>query len=316
VQQLNKERMLSSDTTGKTPEEKFPLGLAMVSGRDALDFIHRVSTNDVNNLTEGQGITTIFTTDKGKIIDVVDLYRFNEVVYLLYSNGAYDAINQLFQKYVIMDEVELIKEGQRTLRIIKDKEKPEKTVQEIPNGALRFGAPRIFPAGYVLASDDNLEIALSSDIHPINIKDFKSYRIEHGITLYGVEFSDEFNPFECDLLGFISLTKGCYIGQEVIARLDTYGKVKKFLRGLVIDDSMIEADISGIAHKTSRCTLIVDDNEIAHTITSIVFSPTLKKTICLVRLEKKNPEHNTPALLYVENRKYRVTLVDLPLIQE
>jgi folate-binding Fe-S cluster repair protein YgfZ len=60
VQQLSKERMLSSDTTGKTPEEKFPLGLAIVSGGDALDFIHRMSTNDVNNLTEGQGYNDDF----------------------------------------------------------------------------------------------------------------------------------------------------------------------------------------------------------------------------------------------------------------
>jgi folate-binding protein YgfZ len=59
--------------------------------------------------------------------------------------------------------------------------------------------------------------------------DFESYRIMCGIPAHPSELSLDFNPMEARLINLISFTKGCYIGQEVIARLDTYKKVQKQL---------------------------------------------------------------------------------------
>jgi folate-binding protein YgfZ len=61
---------------------------------------------------------------------------------------------------------------------------------------------------------------------------YDEYRIQHGIPVSPNELSVAYNPLEADLGGLISWTKGCYIGQEVIARLDTYKKVQKMLVGL------------------------------------------------------------------------------------
>jgi folate-binding protein YgfZ len=54
-------------------------------------------------------------------------------------------------------------------------------------------------------------------------------RIQHAVPLYGQEMGDAYNPLEAGLIGSIDFHKGCYIGQEVIARLDTYQKVQKRL---------------------------------------------------------------------------------------
>ena len=57
-------------------------------------------------------------------------------------------------------------------------------------------------------------------------------RVEMGAPAYGKELSEDFNPLEANLLEYISFTKGCYVGQEVVARLKTYNKVQRQLVGL------------------------------------------------------------------------------------
>ena len=68
------------------------------------------------------------------------------------------------------------------------------------------------------------------------------HRIESGVPLRGAELSDAHNPWEARLSGAVDLNKGCYIGQEVIARLEAYDKVKQSLVGLLLPDGASEND--------------------------------------------------------------------------
>ena len=62
-------------------------------------------------------------------------------------------------------------------------------------------------------------------------------RVSFGIPEYGPELGEPFNPLEAGLIGSVDFTKGCYIGQEVVARLDSYKKVQKYLVSLRFVDS-------------------------------------------------------------------------------
>ena len=75
-------------------------------------------------------------------------------------------------------------------------------------------------------------IAASAGARNIGSTALETYRISRGIASRGRELTDAFNPYEAGLRETISFTKGCYIGQEVIARLDTYQKIKRKLIGL------------------------------------------------------------------------------------
>ncbi len=84
--------------------------------------------------------------------------------------------------------------------------------------------------------DDGARIGLQ----PCGIDALEIHRIESGFPVYGRELIEDVNPLEAGLERFVSLTKGCYIGQEVIARLDTYKKLQKRLMGLLLgDDSCV-----------------------------------------------------------------------------
>jgi folate-binding protein YgfZ len=81
---------------------------------------------------------------------------------------------------------------------------------------------------------------------------YESKRIGYGIPAFGKEMTDVTNPLECGLNKYVSFTKGCYIGQEVIARLDTYDKISKHM--VKIDsDNEIRAEGSKILTDGKEC---------------------------------------------------------------
>jgi hypothetical protein len=71
---------------------------------------------------------------------------------------------------------------------------------------------------------------------------YEAYRISKGIPMPGMELTERYNPYDINLRQFISYTKGCYTGQEVIARLDTYGKAHRRLVGLLFSQGSDPVD--------------------------------------------------------------------------
>jgi folate-binding protein YgfZ len=67
-----------------------------------------------------------------------------------------------------------------------------------------------------------------------DLEQLEAYRVEKGIGDWPTEISGEYNPLESGLGDIVSWTKGCYVGQEVIARLDTYKKLQRVLVKLLI----------------------------------------------------------------------------------
>ena len=62
------------------------------------------------------------------------------------------------------------------------------------------------------------------------------FRVGAGAPVFGAELGEEVNPLEAGLWEAVSFTKGCYVGQEVVARLNTYEKVKRYLAKLSFEE--------------------------------------------------------------------------------
>lgn len=77
-----------------------------------------------------------------------------------------------------------------------------------------------------------LEQGKADGIEPAGAEAVDVVRIERGIPVSGKELTEDFNPLEAGLFEHVSFTKGCYVGQEVVTRLNTYNKVSKYLVGL------------------------------------------------------------------------------------
>jgi len=233
------------------------------SGNDVLEFLQRLTTNDVSSLESYHYITTLFTNEKGRLIDRTSLIKIDDDYYLVGSKKNENVLLRWIEKYIITEDVQ--SENYSNKYVILDIIGPQaesyltlicgKDVDGLDNNVLH----RINIEGingfllkkesyneklYWLLSEVENEIPLVNyllnhksvfDLSMIGEEAFNHYRVINKIPAYPNEINDKFNPHEAGLINDISFNKGCYIGQEIIARLKTYDKVQKSLQKVIVN---------------------------------------------------------------------------------
>jgi len=234
------------------------------TGNDRLDLVNRLSTNDVNSLKEFEWEKSILTSDKGRFVDLLTLYNFGDFVFSACSAGNAENVISHLGKYTIMDDFNsedlagthgsILFFGDNTADFANrmfgidinalpgngfyiDKLEGKDSIIAINDDALRGFI-------FIYAKEDETfqfkrifseELKTKYDIREIFDNEFDTIRIENGIPAFGKEMTEQTNPLECNLEKYVSYTKGCYIGQEVIARLDAYDKISKHMIGIISD---------------------------------------------------------------------------------
>ncbi len=226
-----------------------------LGGPDALDFLHRMSTNDLLALKIDQATPTVLITEKGRIIDLVTVVRRQNDLLLLTSLGSASLIQAWLQKYIIMEEIQIddvshefssqLFIGPHAITSVN--EQLNTVVPERPNEIIRAAVDGVersfFRSSYgrmeaVQMIAPGMKSSLPLSLPTLAPEVLNAIRIEEGIPAYPSELNARVNPLECGLRSCISFTKGCYIGQEVIARLDTYKKVQRSLCGFAFDPAL------------------------------------------------------------------------------
>jgi aminomethyltransferase len=162
----------------------------------------------------------------------------------------------------------------------------------------------LLPAdGLTAAWNSLMQAGAPHGIKPIGAQAREALRIEAGIPKAGPELNEEIVPPEANLESkAFSLTKGCYPGQEVVARMDTYGNVRRHLVGLVLKDSTIPP------HKAR---LFSGDREVGW-ISSAVRSPKLGQVIALGFPLRDFSKPGTELTVEVEGKKLDAKVHPLP----
>lgn len=271
-----------------------------VSGKDRASFLHNLTTNEVKKLAPGTGREAFVTTIQGKTLAYVQLHVGPDEILVRTDRGSLDLLLSHFQKYAIFSEVTLddlqtssfeyhiIGDGAFDLFAFEGAAPAEpysiaaaridrvsvRIVRESPTG--RPGATAIGRADDRSAFLKALEQACSTrglDLAPLDPADFEAMRIAAGTPVSGVDVNPDNLPQE---LGrdpsTISFSKGCYLGQETVARLDSMGHVNKIFRGVVFD---------AIDRPPPPGTALQVDDKPAGTITSVAFSPEHGRVIAL-----------------------------------
>lgn len=237
------------------------LGLIELKGKDALDLIHRIGTNSIRDLPKEGVKNTIFTSEKGRIIGVSTLLNFEDYQILVTSRANKHKVMSWIKKYIITDDVEVndanVKYNLLELsgpqadsfatlicgNVVSDIKPDSFKIVHSENLLFflaRLTSERNFNKFWFLSDFDNARklidyMLANKGIFNFNLvgeQVYESYRIEQGIPSAPNELNDQYNPHEAGLTDWIDFNKGCYIGQEVIARLKTYDKVQKNLAGV------------------------------------------------------------------------------------
>lgn len=263
-------------------------GRLLFTGKNALDFLNRMSTNDVLHLQPGQGAGTVFTTPLARIIDRVVVYVRHGDVLMLTSRGNQGRVAQWLRKYIFFNDDVQIKDVSDDLGMLSVYgASASEAVQRIASedvSALplhhwrlaRFAgseitigrADPIGGGGFHLIGDRATMPAWQAALIEagavlIDEATYQVLRVEAGRPEFGHELGDEYIPLEANLWADVSFKKGCYTGQEIIARMESRNKLAKQLQGL-----RFEAEVMLPA------ALYQDDHEVG-TVTSVVRSPAL-----------------------------------------
>jgi folate-binding protein YgfZ len=241
-------------------------GIIKVRGHEVVDLLHRLSTNNCLHVSNQVGKQTILTNGKGRIIDIVTLLQHNDHFLLLTSfNNEYTVI-QWLKKYIIMEDISFeIITDQFEMITLHGSKSMDCIAQLLHNEQLNLPihslltsttnptrmAIRCMPIHemqfLIIDTKGNglIEVFTSSGITLFDEVRYDIERILSGMGILGNELNDAYNPLEAGLLHLIDFKKGCYIGQEVIARLDSYNKVQKRIMGFTSDHSIpLHANLS------------------------------------------------------------------------
>lgn len=217
-------------------------GRLRLTGEDARDLLNRLSTNLVDPDGEaGEVAVTVLTSDRGRIVDLVYVAHCGDHQLMLTSTGQQQNVIDFLDKYTIMEDLEVEDVTRETVMLTLTGPEASAILDSIDNAdAMRVTLPADpddgeHPPTYQLicsdrdAADRLRETLESAGAVSVSATTAEVLRIAGGQPAHGSEMNDTYNPLEAGLIGAIDFHKGCYIGQEVIARLDTYHKVQKYL---------------------------------------------------------------------------------------
>ena len=307
------ESELNTLYTGVGMRDLSSLGLIELKGNDSLDFLHRISTNSIKNIVKGEIAKTIFTTEKGRIIDTAVVINLDEYQLLVCSRDHHEKMMIWLQKYVISDDVKLNNiNGKYTLLEILGPQADSfmtlingnivnniqpNTIKIINTDGIIFFLMKHYDHNghliyWILADPIYAQKLIRYivenrgpfDFNLIGEETYNYYRVENGIPIAPSEINDLHTPHDVGLMNFVNTTKGCYIGQEVIARLDTYDKVQKSLCGFTFPDKINDYE---------KFVLFDDSNIEAGSITSTIYSHKFKKSLGMGFVKRKYFEDGT-----------------------
>lgn len=302
-----------------------------LKGDDSLEFLHRISSNSIKDMKKEDVRETIFTSEKGRIIGLSTIINFESFLLLISSSTYQNKIISWINKYVVSDDVKVSDANHRfnILEISGPQSQsfinytfgdnasniPENSFDVVSNEGIMFFLAKIKKTNgnikyWTLADLENTKKLVNYfienkgpyDFSLIGQESYNACRIEMGIPS-DAELNDSFNPLEARLNHLIDFNKGCYIGQEVIARLDTYNKVQKNLMGICFPEPI----------ETKENFILFDEKkqEIG-IVTSVSYSTRLKKHIGLGYIKRTEAIPGKKLLAKNDSLETEVNLHDLP----
>jgi folate-binding protein YgfZ len=305
-----------------------------LTGADRQRFLNGQVTNNVKDLKVGAGCYAALVTAKGKLESDLNVYCLADELLLDFEPGLSAKVASRFEKFIIADDVEVIDvaphHGLLTLQGPKSWEVIDNTGLglQLPAIPMNFTAATFLDVGEVYCMkqprgategfdlfvptaalgdvfDKLLGAARNIGGRPCGCQALEMIRIEAGIPRFGADMDETNLAPEAGIdERAISYSKGCYIGQEVIARIRTYGQVAKSLRGLRLPDDLKELPKRGDK-------LFHNDREVGY-VTSALASPVFQRNIALGYVRR---EHSVPGVvlkLHIPSAELSVKVIPLP----
>ena len=234
------------------------VGRIWSTGATRIDLIHRMSTNELLTLQTGQGRATVLTNANARIVDRLIVLNLGERALLLTSPNRATAVRAWLIRYIFFnDDIQLTDAGETLSQI--DLYGPQAaafladwlpTAADLPvhhvasaDELLIVRAEPLAGNGYHLIAPPDQLSAITDQLQAAGAalgddELLELIRIEAGLPGPTGEVNDQYIPLEASLWGDVSFSKGCYIGQEIIARMESRGRLAKTLVAVQASDTL------------------------------------------------------------------------------
>ncbi|HEY0458928.1 MAG TPA: glycine cleavage T C-terminal barrel domain-containing protein [Pyrinomonadaceae bacterium] len=285
TQDLEQYHSISENGSGFIRQKR---GLIAVSGREAVQFLNGLITNDVAKLESYRWMLAAFPNAQGRLLALVRVMRIDEKFLFETESATHEKVYQNLFRFTFAGDffVEDLSENFTCFSAfgnqISNFKYKTPTENEIIganfNDEAGFILKPVHAKGFDAFVPNNSEETFLNDLKEIAAAEisqelYERLRIEQGIPLYGVDMDETTIVPELGIDGLISYNKGCYIGQEIIARIHFRGHIAKQLTGLVFEDETVSVN--------PKDEIKTADGKNAGKITSATYSPKLQKTIAL-----------------------------------
>lgn len=287
------------------------------------------------------GVYAFLLNNKGRIITDLNILELGDRLWVQMQAGLVPTIREMFDKYLFGEKVELADRTGDLHQIALHGPGAAAVLGDAGGGSLPDLTPmRCAPAslfgrsvciwrddqtvapGYTIVCDTGDAPVIWSNLlanfgqsdqlgkrrlRPIGWAMYNATRIEAGRPLFGIDFDDTVLPAETGLLDrAVSFTKGCYLGQEIVARMHSRGALPRKLVGLIIDEDSVP--VAGAKLHDA------DGNEVGG-ITSSTLSPVLSnRSLALGYVKKGHYEEGTTLQVPAEGAMRTATITALPFV--
>jgi aminomethyltransferase len=308
--------------------ERSMLGKATVTGRDRAAFLQGMLSNDVKALQPGQGCPAAFLDAHGKVVSLLVVYALEDRILLELPAGSTDEFLQTIDKFLISEKAYFEAADETYAILAVQGPAAEKMLAGLSGAALDpapyshqeitiAGAPvrvarrseAVTPGFHCWTAVTHAE-ALGNALReagavPVGALALETLRIEAGIPAYGQDVDETVILPETRLDALVSYTKGCYIGQETVARVKYRGHVNRGLSGIVLEGDRVPAHGD---------TITAGDNEIGR-VTSAVRSIALGKPVALGYVRRDHFEPGSAVTVVAGGGPLPARVAELPFVR-
>jgi folate-binding protein YgfZ len=250
-----------------------------VRGADRASFLHNLCTNDVRGLAVGDQCEAFFTDVKGKLIGHVVVFAQDDALALVTVPGQAERLIAHLDRYIIREDVQLVDVSASTEWSLVLGPRSAEVVGSCSEGRVVFPCRQLGGMAFWTTNWDTKPEGLGHDTRakPQAVGDavWHAVRLESGWPLFGVDFDGSNLPQEVGRDDrAISFRKGCYLGQETVARIDALGHVNQRL-----------ATVKLAAETAPGDELTVGDKVVGR-ITSVGYSPRLQAWLGLAMVRR------------------------------
>jgi len=317
-------------------------GRLLVTGSEAVPFLNGLITNDMKTLEVGSWMPAAFPNVQGRLIASVRVLRLRDEgtekkvcsAFLIDTEAAtHEKVLKTIERFTLAGDFHVTDRTRETVMLSVQGKKAISVVGSVLGAAAEGLAPQtvrqisweqadsmvdviVIHASHT--AEDGCDLIVDSahagrlwnalqqaGAQPLGYDALEVLRIEAGVPRYGIDMDDTNVVSETNLDDAVSFTKGCYIGQEIIARIKYRGHVAKKLSGLLFEGTVTVGAGSVVNSAEAK--------EIGR-LTSVTFSPSLNRTIALAYLKYDYIAPGTRVKVVAGDLELSATVVELPFM--